>query len=126
MQTLLECSVGAPGSILRIRLIPGFPPIQHSKFSIQNLSFAIPVTLLAASLRIYYADLMRKWLVLILSLFGLFGAQTNLSATDAPKRVFVIPIREDIESPLTSLVRRGVKEAMEAKAALIVLDMKTN
>ena len=36
------------------------------------------------------------------------------------------PIRDDIEPPLVYLVRRGVKEAMDAKADLIILDMKTN
>lgn len=40
--------------------------------------------------------------------------------------VYVIPIREDVMSPLAYVVRRGVKEAMEAKADLLVLDMETN
>lgn len=40
--------------------------------------------------------------------------------------VYVIPIREDIMPPLVFVVRRGVKEAMEAKADLLVLDMDTN
>ena len=69
---------------------------------------------------------MRIWLVLILCLLGIPGVLFNSSAVEAPKRVYVIPIREDIEPPLTYLVRRGVKEAMAAKADLIVLDMKTN
>jgi membrane-bound serine protease (ClpP class) len=43
-----------------------------------------------------------------------------------PPKVYVIPIREDIMPPLIYVVRRGVKEAMEAKADLIVLDMDTN
>ena len=37
-------------------------------------------------------------------------------ATAAEKKVYVIPIREDISTPLTYLVRRGVKQAIEAKA----------
>ncbi len=69
---------------------------------------------------------MRTWLVLTLALLGLCGAQTDLPAAEAAKRVFVIPIREDIEPPLVYLVRRGVKEAMAAKANLIVLDMNTD
>jgi membrane-bound serine protease (ClpP class) len=69
---------------------------------------------------------MRIRLVLILCLLGIPGVLVNSSAVEAPKRVYVIPIREDIEPPLTYLVRRGVKEAMAAKADLIVLDMKTN
>ena len=40
--------------------------------------------------------------------------------------VYVIPIREDIMPPLVYLVRRGIKEAMEANADLVVLDMDTN
>ena len=64
--------------------------------------------------------------MLMISLLGLLGVQHSLPAAEAPKRVFVIPIRENIEPPLVYLVRRGVKEAMEARADLIVLDMKTN
>ena len=45
-------------------------------------------------------------------------------AADATATVFVIPIREEIDTPLTYLVRRGVKAAMDAKADLLVLDMK--
>ena len=41
-------------------------------------------------------------------------------------KVYVLPIREDIMPPLVYLVRRGVKEAMAAKADLLVLDMETN
>jgi membrane-bound serine protease (ClpP class) len=52
--------------------------------------------------------------------------QTNRPAAGAAAKVYIIPIREDIMPPLTYLVRRGVKEAMEAKADAIILDMKTN
>ena len=56
---------------------------------------------------------------------------TNASITITPstgggKRVFVLPIRDDIMPPLVYLVRRGVKAAMEAKADLLILDMETN
>ena len=68
---------------------------------------------------------MRKYLALILGLLGLIGPQTALPAVESPKRVYVIPIREDIEPPLVYLVRRGVKEAMAAHADLLVLDMDT-
>ncbi len=47
-------------------------------------------------------------------------------AAATPRRVFVIPIREDISTGLTYLVRRGVKEALAAKADVLVLDMDTN
>jgi membrane-bound serine protease (ClpP class) len=38
----------------------------------------------------------------------------------------VIPVRDDIEASLTYLVRRGVKEAIEAKADALVIHMNTN
>jgi membrane-bound serine protease (ClpP class) len=69
------------------------------------------------------------WLVLFATAASLrAGADTNRVTAEmsAPrKRVFVLPIREDIMPPLVYLVRRGVKEAMEAKADLLVIDMDT-
>lgn len=41
-------------------------------------------------------------------------------------KVYIIPIREDIMPAITYVVRRGVKEAMEAKADTIILDMDTD
>lgn len=41
-------------------------------------------------------------------------------------RVFVVPVREPIMPPLTYLIRRGVKQAMDANADVLVLDMKTD
>src|SRR5580704_12608093 len=69
---------------------------------------------------------MRKCLALLIGLLGLIKAQSALPAAEAPKRVFIIPIREDIEPPLVYLVRRGVKDAMAAHADLLVLDMNTD
>lgn len=40
--------------------------------------------------------------------------------------VYIVPIREDIMQPMVYLVRRGVKEAMEAKADALILDMHTD
>ena len=51
-------------------------------------------------------------------------AATNIVGT--PRKVYVLPIRDDIMPPLVYLVRRSVKEAMEANADLLVLDMETN
>src|ERR1051325_10842404 len=51
-----------------------------------------------------------------------WGAET---AGSGQKKVYVLPIRDDIMPPLTYLVRRGVKQAMEAKADLLLLDMDT-
>lgn len=55
---------------------------------------------------------------------GAHGIATSLSP--APKKVYILPIREAIMPPLVYLVRRGVKEAMEARADLLVLDMETD
>lgn len=57
----------------------------------------------------------------------LCGWAGPLPAAEAPvKKVYILPIRDDIMPPLVYLVRRGVKEAMEAKADLLLLDMETN
>jgi membrane-bound serine protease (ClpP class) len=55
-----------------------------------------------------------------------FAAQTNLPAGAAPGKVYILPIREDIMPPLVYVVRRGVKEAMEANADALILDMNTD
>src|SRR3954466_7401830 len=60
----------------------------------------------------------------ILVLLLLVPFAVDLQAAD--RTVYVIPIRDNIDTPLTYLVRRGVKAAMEAKADLLVLDMETN
>ena len=74
-----------------------------------------------------YPLAMKIWLgfaLLLAALWGTGGAPAE--APSAPKKVYILPIRDDIMPPLVYLVRRGVKEAMEAKADLLVLDMKTN
>jgi membrane-bound serine protease (ClpP class) len=66
-----------------------------------------------------------RWFVMLLSVC-LFGVPRPAPAAEgAGKKVFVLPIREDIAPPLVYLVRRGVKAAMAEKADLLVLDMKT-
>lgn len=40
-------------------------------------------------------------------------------------KAVVIPIREEIAPPVLYILRRGLKEAIEAKVDLVVLDMKT-
>src|SRR5256885_16544178 len=64
-------------------------------------------------------------LATISSLCG-FDLRGSESAGSGQKKVYVLPIRDKIASPMVYLVRRGVKEAMEAKADLLVLDMDTN
>jgi len=61
---------------------------------------------------------------LLLSLAGF--AEAAPDTTNATRKVYVLPVRDDIMPPLVYLVRRGVKEAMEANADLLVLDMETN
>jgi membrane-bound serine protease (ClpP class) len=39
--------------------------------------------------------------------------------------VVVIPVREQVDSPLLFIIRRGLKQAIEDKADVVVLDMKT-
>src|SRR3989442_12874972 len=65
-------------------------------------------------------------LPLILFVSGGPGARSAESATPDQKKVYVLPIRDDIMPPMVYLVRRGVKEAMEAKADLLVIDIDTN
>ena len=64
-------------------------------------------------------------LAIISSLCG-FDLRGSDSAGSGQRKVYVLPVRDDIMPPLVYLVRRGVKEAMEAKADLLVLDMDTN
>lgn len=63
---------------------------------------------------------------LLLTVPGGFAAQTNLAATSTGRKVYIVPIRENIMPPLVYVVRRGVKEAMEAKADAIIFDMNTD
>lgn len=72
---------------------------------------------------------MRALLALLAVLIPALIPSTAVGAevsTNAAKKVYILPIRDDIMPPLVYLVRRGVKEAMEAKADLLVLDMETN
>jgi len=86
---------------------------------------------LAAVGSLAYGSGMTKWLTLVVGLlialaepFELRGAEAKPEA--GTKKVYVLPIRDDIMPPLVYVVRRGVKEAMEAKADVLVLDMETN
>jgi membrane-bound serine protease (ClpP class) len=46
-------------------------------------------------------------------------------APGTKQRVVIIPVREQVDSPLLFIIRRGLKQAIEDKADLVVLDMKT-
>lgn len=72
-----------------------------------------------------------RWILawLVLGTTAAPAAQTNLPAaslTSKPTKVYILPIREDIMPPLVYVVRRGVKEAMEANADALILDMNTD
>ena len=54
------------------------------------------------------------------------GSPAIVPAAEKGRTVVIIPIREDIATPVAYLVRRGVKKAMEEKADALVLDMETN
>ena len=47
------------------------------------------------------------------------------SVTAKKKVVYVIPVRDQIAKPIFYILRRGLKEAIEQKADIVVLDMKT-
>lgn len=52
---------------------------------------------------------------------------TNLAAAlPSASKIYIVPIRADIMPPLVYVVRRGVKEAMEANADAIIFDMNTD
>ena len=57
---------------------------------------------------------------------GSFAAETNHLVSSPAGKVYIVPIRENIMPPLVYVVRRGVKEAMAAKADALILDMKTD
>src|SRR3954462_6527817 len=78
---------------------------------------------------------MLRWLF---QCFAVLAAATALVGEPAPspdvgqgesratrKHVVVIPVREQVDSPLLFIIRRGLKEAIEDKADVVVLDMKT-
>lgn len=66
-------------------------------------------------------------LAVLLCFTDVNAAESSVGITNnSAKRVYVLPIRDAIMPPLVYLVRRGVKEAMEARADLLVLDMDTD
>ena len=52
-------------------------------------------------------------------------AESPAPAKTSPKTVVVIPVREGIDKPILYVLRRGLKEAIEKKADVVILDMET-
>jgi membrane-bound serine protease (ClpP class) len=71
-------------------------------------------------------NLMRKAVLLGVLVSPCLGAGTNVLSPDQSRRVYILPVRDNIAPPIVYLLRRGVKEAMEAGAEVLVLDMETN
>jgi membrane-bound serine protease (ClpP class) len=71
-------------------------------------------------------NLMRLFALLAVLTTMDLGAGTNETGSDRVRRVYILPVRDDIAPPIVYLLRRGVKEAMEAGAEVLVLDMETN
>ncbi len=77
------------------------------------------------------ASLVRLLLLALLAT-GMLRAETENPAPPTPvaapaprKQVVVIPVREQIAKPVLYILRRGLKEAIEQKADVVILDMKT-
>lgn len=71
---------------------------------------------------------MKTWVrgFIFLLMILIEGAAFGAEEVAVSKKVYIVPIKEDIMPALTYLVRRGVKDAMEAKADTLILDMETN
>ncbi len=82
---------------------------------------------------------MRTWLkpfaaLALATALAPLGQAQELEATEAApfgqagaqKKVYVVPVRDDIMPPILYVIRRGVKEAMAAEADCLILDMETN
>jgi membrane-bound serine protease (ClpP class) len=71
-----------------------------------------------------------KWGLVLLGLcVSVSGLAEDVTVSDVPPRgktVYIIPIRDNIDPALVYLVRRGVKEAIEANADALILNMDTN
>jgi len=74
--------------------------------------------------------MLRRFIFAVLGVMSVATAATAepaaLTARDAKKmQVVVIPVRDEIASPILYILRRGLKEAIENKTDVVVLDMKT-
>lgn len=56
---------------------------------------------------------------------GAAGAATEKGAAQGKRIVYVVPVQDEISRPALFILRRGLKQAIEAGATAVVLDMKT-
>jgi membrane-bound serine protease (ClpP class) len=69
--------------------------------------------------------MMRKWLLFQLAVLACAAGLMPAAASAATKLVVIIPVRDEIAEPTLYIVRRGLKEAIEHHADVVVLDLKT-
>ncbi len=70
---------------------------------------------------------MRRWLQFLVGALAASAGSVPALAVEValPKRVVVIPVRQEIAEPELYIVRRGLKEAIAGHADAVVLDLKT-
>jgi membrane-bound serine protease (ClpP class) len=81
----------------------------------------------------HFEAMLLRWITFLVSTVAIAlaadSAKPETAAPPAPlaaqKRVVIIPVRDEIASPVLYILRRGLKEAIEQKADVVVLDMKT-
>ncbi|RED65715.1 membrane-bound serine protease (ClpP class) [Cohnella lupini] len=82
---------------------------------------------LSRQARTGWSSAMRLVLLIMLSFIPLVGIVDGVRAADSPSAgsVYVIPVQQTVQSGLASFLDRALKEAEEAKASLVVLDIDT-
>jgi membrane-bound serine protease (ClpP class) len=69
---------------------------------------------------------MRLIVVAVIAAVTGLGVEADNEGRSRKSEVYILPVRDDIAPPIVYLVRRGVKEAMESGAEVLILDMETN
>jgi membrane-bound serine protease (ClpP class) len=66
-------------------------------------------------------------MILLAGVIGAMAAEPDLARGVTAKKtvVYIIPVREEINTPTLYILRRGLKEAIAQKADAVVLDMNT-
>ena len=67
---------------------------------------------------------MKTWLILVTALCLAAALAPFVQAQE--KKPLPVPVRDDIMPPILYVIRRGVKDAMEAEADCLIFDMETN